>query len=86
MKNLVELKNAVEKITLNEGLNDTNISFIKIFKSSNSQEILHSIYEPSLFIILQGIKSVMIGDKTIVHLILSLQLICQYLEKQLKLA
>jgi AraC-like DNA-binding protein len=61
---LEQLKEVIQKIPLKEGLNDTNISFVKIFKSSNSEEILHSIYEPSLFIILQGSKIVMIGDKT----------------------
>lgn len=58
-----KLNNIVETISLEEGLNTTNIPFVKIFKSSISGEVLHTVYEPSLFIILKGSKTVMVGDK-----------------------
>ncbi len=64
MNDLLEVKEMLEKIPLNEGMNDTLIPFIKFFKSSNKEKLLHSVYEPSLFIILQGSKVVIIGDKT----------------------
>ena len=63
MDELLQLKKIVGKMNLEEGLNKTNIPFVKIYKSLNSGEIIHSVYEPSLFIILQGSKTVMIGDK-----------------------
>lgn len=64
MDELLELKKIVEKVSVKEGINQTNISFVKIYKSTNDIEVLPSIYEPSLFIILQGSKIVMVGDKT----------------------
>lgn len=64
MDELSQLKQIVEKIPLDEGINKTNIPFVKIFKSSNNGELLHSVYEPSLFIILQGSKIVMVSDRT----------------------
>ena len=60
MNNLLEI---VQKMPLAEGLNDTNISFVKIFTSTNCEEVLQNIYEPSLFIILQGSKIVVIGER-----------------------
>ncbi len=63
MNILDEFKNIVQKIPLEEGINGTNIPFVKIFKSLSSGEVLHTVYEPSLFIILQGTKTVFIGDK-----------------------
>lgn len=53
-----KLNNIVETISLEEGLNTTNIPFVKIFKSSISGEVLHTVYELSLFIILKGLKTV----------------------------
>lgn len=63
MDELLQLKQIVRKMDLEEGINKTNIPFVKVFKSSSSGEVLHSVYEPSLFIILQGSKTVMVGDK-----------------------
>lgn len=63
MNTLDEFKNIIQKINLEEGLNETNIPFVKIFKSLSSGEVLHTVYEPSLFIILQGSKTVMVRDK-----------------------
>lgn len=63
MNILDEFKNIVQKIPLKEGINGINIPFVKIFKSLGSGELLHTVYEPSLFIILQGTKTVFIGDK-----------------------
>ena len=64
MEKLEDLKSIVKNMPLNEGVNKTNIPFVKIFKSLSSGEVLHTVYEPSLFIILQGSKTVMVGDKT----------------------
>jgi AraC-like DNA-binding protein len=63
MDELSQLRQIVQKMNLDEGINKTNIPFVKVFKSLNSGEVLHTVYEPSLFIILQGSKTVMVGDK-----------------------
>lgn len=63
MKKQIDFNNIIESIDLCEGLNTTNIPFVKIYKSTKSGKVLHTVYEPSLFIILSGSKTVMIGDK-----------------------
>lgn len=45
----------------NEGLNITSIPNVAIFKASSITEALHTVYEPSVFIIAQGAKIVMLG-------------------------
>lgn len=50
---------------LQEGLNATLIPSVNIFKSSNISQKLQTVYEPSLFVIVQGEKVVIIDDKTI---------------------
>ena len=63
MDELRDLKNIINKMSLEEGLNTTNIPFVNVFKSITSGEVLHTVYEPSLFIILEGSKTVMVGDR-----------------------
>ncbi|MDD2383179.1 MAG: AraC family transcriptional regulator [Sulfurospirillaceae bacterium] len=58
---LVELLNN-EK--LHEGLNATPIAHLNIFKASSLSEMMHTVYEPSLFIIVQGAKVVMLGQNS----------------------
>lgn len=68
MKDLLEeLKNLVLKESLIEGINTTNIPSMIIFKSSNITKELQTVYEPSLFVILQGAKIVTIGKKIITY-------------------
>ena len=62
---LKKLSVCIEKQAAIEGLNSTAISFIKFFKSYDKTQPLHTVYEPSLFIIAQGAKIVMLGNKTI---------------------
>jgi AraC-like DNA-binding protein len=64
MDELLELKQIVEKISLDEGINKTNIPFVKVYQSLSSGKVLHTIYNPSLFIIIQGSKIVFVGNKT----------------------
>ena len=54
----------IARLAKTEGINTTNIPFIRIFKASVISEPLRSIYEPSLFIVLQGSKYVFIGGQT----------------------
>ena len=61
---LCELARLLQEEALNEGLNDTSIANVKLFKASSVTETLHTVYEPSLFIIAQGAKRVMLGVNT----------------------
>lgn len=61
---LSELAVLLQQEARKEGLNETSIANIKIFKASSVTEALHTVYEPSLFIIAQGAKIVILGDTT----------------------
>lgn len=61
---LSELSILIQKEAINEGLNETKIANVKLFKASNMTEALHTVYEPSLFIIAQGAKIVILGANT----------------------
>ncbi|MCD4757008.1 MAG: AraC family transcriptional regulator [Arcobacteraceae bacterium] len=61
-ENLLHL---IQMQSLKEGINHTLIPSVNIFKSSNTTQTLQTIYEPSLFIIIQGKKLVTINNQTI---------------------
>lgn len=63
-KKLSELSALLQKEALHEGLNETRIANVKFFKASSVTEALHTVYEPSLFIIAQGAKIVILGATT----------------------
>ncbi len=57
----------VERFTPSEGVNSTPIPYLRLFRADSVSQPLHTVYEPSLFIILQGSKSVLIGNQTYVY-------------------
>ncbi len=57
-KLLEELKKLATTNTLSEGLNQLTVPSVKVFKSSTMTRPLHTVYEPSLFVIIQGEKIV----------------------------
>ncbi|MDD5051578.1 MAG: AraC family transcriptional regulator [Sulfuricurvum sp.] len=59
-----ELIPIVDKSTKYEGINQTAIPFVQFFKAFTTSQILHTVYEPSLFIILQAAKIVTLGSHT----------------------
>jgi AraC-like DNA-binding protein len=61
---LRELADLLQKEAQHEGLNETSIVNVKLFKASSITEALHTVYEPSLFIIAQGAKIVILGATT----------------------
>ncbi|ARU47514.1 AraC family transcriptional regulator [Sulfurospirillum diekertiae] len=61
---LYELAVLLQEEARKDGLNETGIANIKVFKASSVTEALHTVYEPSLFIIAQGAKRVMLGSNT----------------------
>ena len=65
MKKVNKLLTFLEEQKLEEGINQTIIPSLRIFKSSNVTQLLHTVYEPSLFVIVQGRKIVSISRKNI---------------------
>lgn len=61
---LEELVMLLNEKPLHEGLNETPIANLKVFKASGVSEPLHTVYEPSLFLIVQGIKVVTSGQES----------------------
>ncbi|MFV0480446.1 MAG: AraC family transcriptional regulator [Campylobacteraceae bacterium] len=66
-KEFEKLTNAVLKHVKTEGVNETLIPQIRIFKSTCKNVLTHTIYDSSILIILQGSKKVKIGNLTLVY-------------------
>lgn len=62
-KNLAQVLSLLNDMKLDEGINDTFIADFKIIKSSKLQEPVQAVYRPSLCLIIQGSKDVIVGDK-----------------------
>ncbi|MBK1813705.1 AraC family transcriptional regulator [Clostridium sp. YIM B02505] len=58
---LKQLTNLIERYTDREGLQSSSIPSLDFIRSSSKLELLHSIYTPSLCVIVQGAKVVMLG-------------------------
>ena len=61
-----ELTDLVRKNAVKEGTTETNIPFLGFIKSSTPSEIRHGILSPSICLIIQGAKGLLIG-KDIFH-------------------
>lgn len=62
-KKLQELLKSIKTRKLENGFNDTLIPEFKIIKTSVKHDQVSSVYKPSLCIVLQGSKDVIVGDK-----------------------
>ncbi|WP_319558162.1 AraC family transcriptional regulator [Thiomicrorhabdus sp.] len=60
---LAQLKELVSDDALSEGLNQTVVPSVRVFKSSSVTRPLHSVYEPALFVIIQGVKAVRLEQR-----------------------
>lgn len=58
-----ELASLIKKFVSTDGKHPTIIPALQLLRASNVSERLHSIYEPSLILIAQGSKIVMLGDE-----------------------
>ncbi len=58
-----ELKEIIRNHTKKEGSQSTAIGALNFFKMSYPSEFLHTMYEPSLCLIVQGAKAVGVGEK-----------------------
>lgn len=59
-----ELASLINRFTNLDGAHPTAISSMSLLRVSNLSEPIHSIYEPSLCVIAQGSKSVMLGNES----------------------
>lgn len=50
-----------------EGINDTSIAGLQIFRTDHPTSVRSTVYEPALCVIAQGSKTVQLGDKEIVY-------------------
>ncbi|MDD5161073.1 MAG: AraC family transcriptional regulator [Sulfuricurvum sp.] len=59
-----KLLRIVENEAMDEGINKTVVPYIQFFKASDVSQVLHVVYEPSFFVIVQGAKILTLGDHT----------------------
>ena len=64
MKELLAL---ASEYSTGEGIRDTIIPSLKIIKTSIPHEKIHTVYKPSLCVILQGEKDVSLADETLTY-------------------
>lgn len=58
------LASLVEKFTYRDGFQSTDIPSLDLIRASNISETLHSIYIPSICVIVQGAKTVILGKES----------------------
>lgn len=55
----------IERFTKQDGTHETLIPGLRFIRSSEASEPVYSVYEPSLCVIAQGAKVVMLGKRAI---------------------
>jgi AraC-like DNA-binding protein len=65
--NLAELKRFIERFTGRDGVHPTAIAPLSLLRLSAPSEPVQGVYEPSLCIVAQGSKRVMLGDEIYHH-------------------
>jgi len=61
------LKDKINKLTINEGLNKTGIEGVEIFKVSTPYKKINSVLPASICILVQGSKNLYLGDKKYIY-------------------
>ncbi len=64
-KKLKELLEQVKSIKWNEGFNETLIPGLKVIKTTKTNDKTPSIQRPSICLVLQGVKKVIVGDQVL---------------------
>lgn len=64
MEHINELIKLIEKNTAADGTSDTPISGLRFVRTTQVSEPVYSVYEPSLCIVAQGSKLVMLGEES----------------------
>ncbi|MGG6310273.1 AraC family transcriptional regulator [Paenibacillus macerans] len=58
-----ELAQTIERFAKRDGTQETAISALRLIRSSRVSEPVHSVYEPSLCVVAQGSKVVLLGEE-----------------------
>lgn len=64
MEQIKELASLIERHTAGEGTSETAISGLQFVRTTQMSEPVYSVYEPSLCIVAQGSKLVMLGEES----------------------
>jgi AraC-like DNA-binding protein len=64
---LAELVRVLERRTGSDGTHETAVRALKLHRFSHPTDPLHVLYEPAVFVVVQGRKHVTLGDKTYVY-------------------
>ncbi|MGN8647777.1 AraC family transcriptional regulator [Gracilibacillus sp. HCP3S3_G5_1] len=64
MKRNKELAELMERFVINDGMHETAIPGLRFVRASHVSEPIHSVYEPSLCVVAQGSKVVMLGEES----------------------
>ncbi len=64
---LTTLADAVERHTITDGEHETSVSALTLFRRSQKSEFLAFVYEPSLCIVVQGAKEVVLANDKYRH-------------------
>ncbi|MDQ0230186.1 AraC family transcriptional regulator [Metabacillus malikii] len=59
-----ELVELIERLAKTDGTHETEIPGLRFIKTSQTSEPIHTVYEPSLCVIAQGSKVVMLGEES----------------------
>jgi AraC-like DNA-binding protein len=62
-----ELASLIEQFATTDGMNQTAIPRVLLYRSSRPTEPIHSVYEAAVCFIAQGRKQAMIGDRVLVY-------------------
>ena len=62
-----ELVRLLDRRTGSDGMHETAIPELKLYRFSRPSEPLHVLYEPAVFVVVQGRKHVTLGDETYVY-------------------
>ncbi|WP_010096006.1 AraC family transcriptional regulator [Ornithinibacillus scapharcae] len=64
MERIKELVELIEKNLAVDGMYDTSISGLRFVRTAQTSEPVYSVYEPSLCVVAQGSKLVMLGEES----------------------
>ncbi|MFS0673252.1 AraC family transcriptional regulator N-terminal domain-containing protein [Ornithinibacillus sp. 179-J 7C1 HS] len=64
MKRTKELVELIERFVKSDGTHETTIPGLSIVRTSRVSEPIHSVYEPSLCVVAQGSKMVILGEES----------------------
>jgi AraC-like DNA-binding protein len=62
-----ELVRLLDRRTGSDGMHETAIPELKLYRYSRPTDPLHVLYEPAVFVVVQGRKHVTLGDETYVY-------------------